>query len=101
VLCLDSCSPVTRDEVARELWHGDGTNRWYDKSVQLVVFANGKAGMMVSFGIFMFIHTYVMHMHALLTTVQCRLYIVSYFVYDGIAVLCNACVRRNGMNVHA
>jgi carnitine O-acetyltransferase len=48
VLCLDSCSPVTRDEVARELWHGDGTNRWYDKSVQIVVFANGKAGMMVS-----------------------------------------------------
>jgi Choline/Carnitine o-acyltransferase len=47
VLCLDSCSPVTRDEVARELWHGDGTNRWYDKSVQIVVFANGKAGMMV------------------------------------------------------
>jgi carnitine O-acetyltransferase len=44
VLCLDDTNPVTREEVGRALWHGDGRNRWFDKSVQFIVFANGKAG---------------------------------------------------------
>jgi carnitine O-acetyltransferase len=44
-LCLDDTSPVTRNEVGRGLWHGDGRNRFFDKSVQIIVFANGKAGM--------------------------------------------------------
>ena len=32
-------------QTGRALWHGDGRNRYFDKSVQFVVFANGKAGM--------------------------------------------------------
>ena len=30
---------------ARSLFHGDGTNRWCDKSFNLVIFPNGKAGL--------------------------------------------------------
>ena len=44
LLCLDDTSPLTREEVGRALWHGDGKNRWFDKSAQFVVFENGKAG---------------------------------------------------------
>ncbi|KAG0242970.1 Carnitine O-acetyltransferase mitochondrial [Actinomortierella wolfii] len=44
LLCLDDSSPVTRDEVSRACWHGDGRNRFWDKSLQFVVFENGKAG---------------------------------------------------------
>jgi len=44
LLCLDTTSPVTRAEVARGCWHGDGQNRWFDKSFQLIAFANGKCG---------------------------------------------------------
>ncbi|KAI9149713.1 Carnitine O-acetyltransferase mitochondrial [Blastocladiella emersonii ATCC 22665] len=43
-VCLDDAAPVTREEVGRALWHGDGRNRWFDKSLQFIVFANGKAG---------------------------------------------------------
>jgi len=45
-VCLDSSAPVTRTETARALWHGDSKERWYDKSVQIIVFENGKAGLM-------------------------------------------------------
>lgn len=34
----------TTGEVCKRLLHGDGSNRWFDKSVSLVVFENGKAG---------------------------------------------------------
>lgn len=44
VLCLDDSKPVTRADVARGLWHGTGHSRWYDKSIQMIVFENGKAG---------------------------------------------------------
>ncbi|KAF8985880.1 Carnitine O-acetyltransferase mitochondrial [Entomortierella lignicola] len=44
VLCLDDSSPVTRDELSRACWTGDGRNRFFDKSLQFVVFENGKAG---------------------------------------------------------
>ncbi len=44
LLCLDDTAPVTREEAGRALWHGDGRNRWFDKSLQLIVFENGKAG---------------------------------------------------------
>ncbi|KAI3631538.1 hypothetical protein MIR68_010421 [Amoeboaphelidium protococcarum] len=53
VICLDDepsmeqypgDSPQTLSEVGRALWHGDGKNRWFDKSLQFIVFQNGKAG---------------------------------------------------------
>ena len=47
IVVLDTAAPNTRDEVACALWHGNGDarNRWYDKTHQIVVFSNGKAGM--------------------------------------------------------
>ncbi|KAI8597748.1 acyltransferase ChoActase/COT/CPT [Dissophora ornata] len=45
VLCLDSTSPSTSQEFSRACWHGDGASRWFDKCFQLIVFANGRAGM--------------------------------------------------------
>lgn len=44
VVCLDDYSPVTRDELSRACWHGDGRNRFFDKPLQFIVFDNGKAG---------------------------------------------------------
>ncbi|KAI9206579.1 acyltransferase ChoActase/COT/CPT [Polychytrium aggregatum] len=44
VLCLDDTKPVTHDEASRACWHGDGRNRFYDKSLEFIVFDNGKAG---------------------------------------------------------
>ena len=46
IVCLDDGAPNTREEVGRALWHGDSRDRWYDKTIELVVFKNGKAGMM-------------------------------------------------------
>ena len=46
IVCLDDTTPTTREEVGRALWHGDACNRWYDKTIELVIFANGKAGLM-------------------------------------------------------
>ncbi|KAF9097571.1 Carnitine O-acetyltransferase mitochondrial [Mortierella sp. AD031] len=45
VLCLDSTSPKTSEEFSKACWHGDGASRWFDKCFQLIVFANGRAGM--------------------------------------------------------
>ncbi|KAI8804554.1 Choline/Carnitine o-acyltransferase-domain-containing protein [Cladochytrium replicatum] len=44
LVCLDDINPVTREEIGRACWHGDGRNRWFDKSLQFIVFENGKAG---------------------------------------------------------
>ena len=44
MICLDDTEPYTRDEVGRALWHGDGRNRFFDKTLQFIVFKNGKAG---------------------------------------------------------
>jgi carnitine O-acetyltransferase len=44
VLCLDDSKPITRKEASRACWHGDGRNRFFDKSLQFIVFDNGKAG---------------------------------------------------------
>ncbi|KAJ2608217.1 Carnitine O-acetyltransferase mitochondrial [Coemansia sp. RSA 1804] len=44
LLCLDNTRPVTREEYHRTYWHGDGSNRWFDKSLQFIVCDNGKAG---------------------------------------------------------
>jgi acyl transferase domain-containing protein/NADPH:quinone reductase-like Zn-dependent oxidoreductase len=44
IICLDDGAPETPEQRARQLHFGDGSNRWFDKSVQYVVFANGISG---------------------------------------------------------
>ncbi|CAI2177916.1 1965_t:CDS:10 [Funneliformis geosporum] len=44
VLCLDDSSPITVDDISHACWVGDGRNRYFDKSLQFIVFENGKAG---------------------------------------------------------
>ncbi|KAJ2782835.1 Carnitine O-acetyltransferase mitochondrial [Coemansia javaensis] len=46
LLCLDDARPVTREEYHRVFWHGNGRNRWFDKSLQFIVCDNGKAGLL-------------------------------------------------------
>ena len=41
VLCLDDFSPEKLDDRFRAALHGDGKNRWFDKSFQFVVSKNG------------------------------------------------------------
>jgi carnitine O-acetyltransferase len=43
-LCLDETAPDNLCDTADQLLHGDGGNRWFDKSVSLIVFANGASG---------------------------------------------------------
>jgi carnitine O-acetyltransferase len=45
LLCLDDAAPVSLDESSAQLWHGNARVRFFDKPVQLVVFSNGKAGL--------------------------------------------------------
>lgn len=48
VLCFDDAKPSTLDERFDLIFHGDATscsNRWFDKPLQLIVFANGAAGL--------------------------------------------------------
>jgi carnitine O-acetyltransferase len=44
VVCLDDASPVTLEERARQYWHGDGCNRWFDKPLQFIINDNGTSG---------------------------------------------------------
>eukprot|EP01012_Entosiphon_sulcatum_P034178 TRINITY_DN43305_c0_g1_i1.p1 TRINITY_DN43305_c0_g1~~TRINITY_DN43305_c0_g1_i1.p1 ORF type:complete len:616 (+),score=87.04 TRINITY_DN43305_c0_g1_i1:29-1849(+) len=44
VLCLDSRAPADDEGLIRQLVPGLGTNRWWGKSLQLVVCPNGRAG---------------------------------------------------------
>lgn len=46
VVCLDDAKPVTLEERAHQYWHGDGSNRWFDKPLQFIVNDNGTAGFM-------------------------------------------------------
>ncbi|KAK9478892.1 acyltransferase ChoActase/COT/CPT [Lipomyces japonicus] len=46
VVALDDSTPVTLVERARNMWHGDGANRFYDKPVQFIVCQNGVSGFM-------------------------------------------------------
>ncbi|KAH0560073.1 hypothetical protein GP486_003408 [Trichoglossum hirsutum] len=44
IVCLDDSSPVTLEERANQYWHGDGTNRWFDKPCQFIINENGTSG---------------------------------------------------------
>lgn len=44
VVCLDDAAPVTLEERAHSYWHGDGSNRWFDKPLQFIVNENGTSG---------------------------------------------------------
>ncbi|KAJ5123856.1 uncharacterized protein N7515_007681 [Penicillium bovifimosum] len=44
VICLDDARPVTLAERCKQFWHGDGSNRWFDKPLQFIVNDNGTAG---------------------------------------------------------
>ncbi|KAH0534030.1 hypothetical protein FGG08_007365 [Glutinoglossum americanum] len=46
IVCLDDASPVTLEERANQYWHGDGTNRWFDKPCQFIINENGTSGFM-------------------------------------------------------
>lgn len=46
LVCLDDATPVTLEERAHQYWHGDGTNRWFDKPLQFIINDNGTAGFM-------------------------------------------------------
>jgi hypothetical protein len=43
-LCLEAAAPDTPSELARQCAAASAGNRWFDKSFQYVVFANGMAG---------------------------------------------------------
>ncbi|KAJ3125539.1 Carnitine O-acetyltransferase mitochondrial [Physocladia obscura] len=44
VVCLDATKPATHSERARECWVGNGRNRFFDKSIQFIIFDNAVAG---------------------------------------------------------
>lgn len=46
VVCLDDASPITLEERAHQYWHGDGSNRWFDKPAQFIINDNGTSGFM-------------------------------------------------------
>jgi carnitine O-acetyltransferase len=43
-VCLEDFTPASPLEASDHLLHGDSGNRWFDKSVSLIVFADGTAG---------------------------------------------------------
>ncbi len=46
-LCLDEAEPDNLQHSADQLLHGDGGNRWFDKSISFIVSKNGNAGINV------------------------------------------------------
>ncbi|KAF2101838.1 carnitine O-acetyltransferase [Rhizodiscina lignyota] len=46
IVCLDDASPITLEERAHQYWHGNGSNRWFDKPLQFIVNDNGTSGFM-------------------------------------------------------
>ncbi|RJO68200.1 choline/carnitine O-acyltransferase [Nocardia panacis] len=46
-LCLEDFAPRDTLQACDQLLHGDSANRWFDKSVSLVVFGDGQAGINV------------------------------------------------------
>ena len=41
-VCLEDQAPATLHDVSRCMLHGNGRNRWFDKSFQLIVTRNGR-----------------------------------------------------------
>ncbi|MGA5564820.1 choline/carnitine O-acyltransferase [Streptomyces platensis] len=46
-VCLEDDAPADVQEACDQLLYGDGGNRWFDKAVSLIVFADGRAGINV------------------------------------------------------
>ncbi|MCF3144096.1 choline/carnitine O-acyltransferase [Streptomyces platensis] len=46
-VCLEDAAPADVQEACDQLLYGDGGNRWFDKAVSLIVFADGRAGINV------------------------------------------------------
>jgi len=46
IICLDESSPENAEQRARQVHFGDGSNRWFDKSIQYIVCANGVSGIL-------------------------------------------------------
>ncbi|MEV0699844.1 choline/carnitine O-acyltransferase [Saccharopolyspora sp. NPDC050389] len=46
-LCLEDFAPESTQDACDHLLHGDSGNRWFDKAVSLIVFADGTAGINV------------------------------------------------------
>lgn len=44
IVCLDDNAPVTIEEKAKNNWHGDGQNRFFDKPLEFFVSKNGNSG---------------------------------------------------------
>ena len=44
-LVLDDAKPTTMTECGRQLIAGTGANRWFDKSITVVAFDNGRIGL--------------------------------------------------------
>jgi carnitine O-palmitoyltransferase 1 len=42
MVILDDAAPDTLSEVGKQSLHGKGWNRWFDKSINLIFYANGK-----------------------------------------------------------
>lgn len=49
-LCLDDIAPTDAHEACDQLLYGNSGNRWFDKSVSLIVFRDGTAGINVEHG---------------------------------------------------
>ncbi|MFG2832558.1 choline/carnitine O-acyltransferase [Streptomyces sp. NPDC048434] len=46
-VCLEDFAPADIQQACDQLLHGDRGNRWFDKAVSLIVFADGRAGINV------------------------------------------------------
>jgi carnitine O-acetyltransferase len=46
-LCLEDFAPQDEQQACDQMLHGDSGNRWFDKAVSLIVFADGTAGINV------------------------------------------------------